>query len=197
MRTLILFILLFSVLSCTKKETPKEELKHYIISEKEREIKEKIKAGNFLPPPKGYYGEFQLVIDSSDNFYCYQREDQSYIWNCIIDENDTLPEFIDLQPKDLLKINSKQITDLINENIMSKPKNRQILVIASQKDTLNDLAFLKFLKKVKVPLYLIRKTTQEEDTVLQYKKNNNIYYSEAIKWDESKIKFQKFLPPAK
>lgn len=192
MKNLILFIVLFSVASCTKKEASKEELKPYIISEKEREIKAKTREGNFLPPPKGYYGEFQLVIDARDNFHCYQREDQSYVWNCVIDKNDTLPEFLNIQPKDLLHLNSKNITEIINENVMSKPKKRQILVIASQKDTIQNTSLINYLKTTKIPIYIIRRTTQEEDTVLHYKKENKYYFPEDIKWDKSRIKFRDY-----
>lgn len=197
MRNFFLFTLLFCVLSCTKNETPKENVKPYIISERERKIKEKTKKGNFLPPPKGYYGEFQIVIDTSNNFYCYQQEDQSYIWDCVIDKNDTLPQFLGIQPKDLLGLNSKNITDIIDENVLSKPKKRQILIIASQKDTIRNTTLLNYLKITKIPTYTIRRTTQEEDTVLHYKQNNAIYYSNEIKWDYTKMKPQVSFPPMK
>lgn len=45
--------------------------------------------------------------------------------------------------------------------------------------------------------YFIGETTQEEDTVLKYKKNNESYYFENIKWDKTKIKFPEYIKFAK
>ena len=105
-------------------------------------------------------------------------------------ENDTLPEFLDLQPKDLIKIPKEALKRFVDENVMNREKRRQILVIASQNDTIKDITSLKFLRNTRVPTYFIRRTTQEEDTVLQYKKTKIYYYSDSIKWDKTKIKFK-------
>lgn len=45
--------------------------------------------------------------------------------------------------------------------------------------------------------YYIGRTTQEEDTVLKYKKNNKYYNFENIKWDKTKIKFPEYIKFAK
>lgn len=46
---------------------------------------------------------------------------------------------------------------------------------------------------------IVRRTIQEEDTVLKYKRNDESYYSsDDIKWDKTKIKFPeevKFVKP--
>ena len=73
---------------------------------------------------------------------------------------------------------------------MNKEENRKILIVASQNDTIKNTSFFDFINKNKLRAYLIRKTTQEEDTVLKYKKNNESYYSGEIKWDKTKIKIQ-------
>ena len=44
----------------------------------------------------------------------------------------------------------------------------------------------------KLQTYHVRKTTQEEDTILKYKKNGEYYDFENIKWDETKIKLPKY-----
>ncbi|MFN7676451.1 hypothetical protein [Flavobacterium sp.] len=95
-----------------------------------------------------------------------------------------------MQPKDLIKIPIESLEKIVNENVMKKPNNRRILIIASEKDTIKVKGFLKFYYNLKVPTYFIRRTTQEEDTVLHYKRTDKYYYSNKIKWDKSKIKFR-------
>ena len=79
----------------------------------------------------------------------------------------------------------------LSENILSKEKRKQILVIGSQNDTIKNHYFLDFLKSNIIQTYYIRRTTQEEDTVLKYKTNGDDYYSDSIKWDRTKIKLPK------
>lgn len=68
------------------------------------------------------------------------------------------------------------------------------LIVASQKDTIKNTAILSFLNQNSLRYFGIRKTTQEEDTVLKYKKNNQYYNSESIKWDHERIVFP-FIKP--
>lgn len=105
-----------------------------------------------------------------------------------------MTHFLDLQPKDIIKIPQKTLNDFISENILTKEKRRQILIIVSQNDTIKNKYFLEFLKRGLIRTYHIRKTTQEEDTVLKYKKNNDFYYSNEIKWDKTKIKLARIKP---
>ncbi len=99
-------------------------------------------------------------------------------------EKVTLPHLLDLQPKDLIKIPKDCIEKIIEDNVMTKEKGKQILIVASQKDSIKDREFLKFLHHMKVPSYIIRRTTQEEDTVLHYKKTNQYYNSNDINWNK-------------
>lgn len=104
-------------------------------------------------------------------------------------ENDTLPHLLRLKPKDIVGIPQKNLTDFLSGNILSKEKNRQILIIASQNDTIKNTSFFDFLNNKSIGNYIIRRTTQEEDTVLKYKTNNeHYYYPDSIKWDKTRIK---------
>lgn len=142
-----------------------------------------------LPNSKGlYYGENQLIIDNKGNLLYYQREYIQILCN-YGNENDTLPQFVNLKTKDIIKIPQKSLDDFVSENIMTKEKRRQILIIASQSDTIINTYFLNFIKNTHLQAYHIRRTTQEEDTVLKYKRNNRYYDSDSIKWDKTKIKF--------
>lgn len=138
-------------------------------------------------PLKGFYGECNLIIDRNGDVLYFQNKKVGRICGTEM-ENNSLPRFINLQPKDLIKIPKDCIEKFIDENVMTKEKRRQILVVASQTDTINDQKILSFFYNLKVPRYVIRRTTQEEDTVLSYKKKNAFYYSDSIKWDKSIIK---------
>ncbi len=138
-----------------------------------------------LPPNKAFYGESQLIIDKNGDLFFYQKEyiqilcDYGFI-------DDSIPEFLGIKPKDIVKIPQNSLNDFLSENILTK--DRQILIIASQNDTIKNKSFLYFLEHNKIPTYLIRRTTQEEDTILFYKKNHKYYYSDEIKWDTTRIK---------
>ncbi|CAC9972831.1 hypothetical protein [Flavobacterium panici] len=196
-RILIGFILCILFLNCEKKKENKDiKSKDYIISYEDKKLQNYIDSlkknrSDFVAfPRKGFYGEHQLIIDKKGNLYFYQKE---YIMiTCSYgSENDTLPRFLGLEPKDIVRIPQKNLTDFLSENILTKEKNRQILIIASQKDTIKNTSFFEFLNKKNIGTYIIRRTTQEEDTVLKYKNNANkhiYYYPDSIKWDRTKIK---------
>ncbi|WP_264536065.1 hypothetical protein [Flavobacterium sp. N1736] len=192
-RIFIGFIICFFLLNCGKKEENVEiKNKPYIISYEDQKLQKYIDSSNktnrkiFLPF-KSFYGESHLIIDKKGDLYYYQQKYTGI--DCGTGrENDTLPHFLNLQPKDILKIPETILTDLLLENILNKAENRRILIIASQNDTIKNTSFFNFINKNKLRAYEIRRTTQEEDTVLKYKKNNESYYPDEIKWDRTKIK---------
>ena len=191
--TCFLIILTFSFFSnCSKKEEVANV--PYIISKEERNLKRMIEEEKILSPPKGYYGWTHIVIDEKGDFYFYQRP-YRFIWICI-DEEDPLPEFIDLTPNDLVKIPNHTIADFLKQNTAKRIKDKKGgFIIASQLDTLKTKAFFDLMhfihdyKKSQIALYLIRRTTQEEDVVLKYKKNDLDYDADSIQWDKSRIRF--------
>jgi hypothetical protein len=189
MKRVVVLILISLFFGCNKKEDS-EVQKPYIISQEDRKNSERDKKNNVPPPfiPNGISLENNIIIDKHSNIYYYQRNKRGVFCNYGM-ENDTIPKFIDLQPKDLLIIPKDCMAKFIDENVMTKEKRRQILIIASQTDTIKDQKISSFLYHIKVPTYIIRRTTQEEDTVLSYKKKNAFYYSDEIKWDKSKIRF--------
>lgn len=185
---LVLILVCFFLLNCAKKEEVKNEV--YIISEEDRKIKKMAEEGKILVPPSGFYGSSNIIIDKNGGLYFYQRENR-YIWHCIIEEN-PLPEFIDLQPKDLVKIPATAVADFLKENTAINIKEKRHLIIASQLDTLKSESFfniMHFLNDNKFPLYLFRRTTQEEDVVLKFKESDAFYNADSVEWDESRIRF--------
>ncbi|WP_291285862.1 hypothetical protein [Flavobacterium sp.] len=189
----------FFLLNCVKKEENIiEKKKPYIISYEDDKFEKYCDSinthtsGGFLPLRKSFYGVSQLIIDKKGNLYFYQKR---YLLNpCSYgSENDTLPHFLDLQPENIVKIPQASLNYFLSENILNKDKNRRILIVASQNDTIKNTSFFDFINKNQLHAYTIRRTTQEEDTVLKYKKNNTSYYSDDIKWDKTKITFPKHL----
>lgn len=193
-RIFIGFMTFLLFLNCAKKEEMSiEKNKPYIISSENRKFLQNLKKENIPLPLKGFYGENQLIIDKNGNLFFYQKE--YFRGGCgTIDKNDTLPHFLNLQPKDILKIPQASVNDFLSENILNKDTNRQILIVASQNDTIKNTSFFNFINKNKLRAYTIRRTTQEEDTVLKYKKNNKPYYYEDIKWDRDRIQLP-FIKP--
>lgn len=196
-RILIGFMICFLFLNCSKKENQEKDIP-YIISQNN---KEKVQGKDTIPPPPPipgylYYGTNTFIIDKNSNVYYSQRNEIGHIcgnW----ERNDTIPYFINLQPNDLIEIPANNISDLIKANY--KDNFRNITFIASKLDTLNSKIYFDLVNALKSSLkeddlYFIRRTTQEEDTVLKYKETNGYYNSEQIKWDKNRITFP-FIKP--
>lgn len=187
-RIFIGFMICFLLLNCDKK---KENIP-YIISQKSQQI---IRGKDTVPPPPPipgwlFYGTNTFIIDKDSKIYYFQREKIGRI--CGHKFDDTIPHFINLQPKDLIEIPNDMIANFVKLNY--KDDFRNITFIASKLDTLKTSNYFNLVNVVKSSLkendsYFIRRTTQEEDTVLKYKKNNSSYYSEEIKWDKNRITF--------
>ncbi|KUJ63332.1 hypothetical protein AR687_04055 [Flavobacteriaceae bacterium CRH] len=196
-RVIIGVLICLFLFNCTKKESPKENIP-YIISQNN---KERILNKEKIPPPPPipgwvFYGTNSFIIDNDSKIYYSQREEIGHIcgnW----ETSDTIPLFIDLQPKDLIEIPDNCIANFIKANYKSNFKN--ITFICSKTDTLQSESFFVLEKALKSQekygdYYNIRRTSQEEDTVLKYKKNNESYYSDKIKWDKNRITFP-FIKP--
>ena len=191
-RIFIGVLICFLLLNCTKKENP--ENIPYVISQNNKEI---IHGKDIVPPPPPpipgwlFYGTNSFIIDTDLKIYYSQREEIDHIcgnW----ERSDTIPHFIDLQPKDLIEIPDNCIANFIKANYKSNFKN--ITFICSKTDTLQSESFFALEKALKSQekygnYYNIRRTTQEEDTVLKYKKDNLYYNSEHIKWNNERIIF--------
>lgn len=192
-RIIICFMVCFFLLNCSKKEN-QEENKPYIISKENHAI---ILGKDTIPsplPPPGWlvYGTNTFIINSDSTAYYFQRKGIAAV--CGTPTADTIPYFTNLQPLDIIEISNKNIYDFIKLNYKDDFRNQTF--IASQSDTLKSKIFydlyksLNFFKRDR-DFVVIRRTTQEEDTVLKYIRNNSYYNSKEIKWDLKRIKFVK------
>ena len=141
------------------------------------------------PPPVDIYLPFNFIVDSSGKIFYYQQ-------HIIFGSNDVveeLPAFINLRPKDIVQIPTNNIEDFIKLNILSSNNSEKFVAIALSLDTIKSEP----LSKIRMMFddtsnhvkWLIRKMTQEEKIVLQYKEKNENYYPNDIKWDSTKIRF--------
>ncbi|WP_163408950.1 hypothetical protein [Flavobacterium ajazii] len=186
-RIIIGFIICFLLGNCAKK---KENIiiknKPYIIAYEDIKSSNYLKKKNIPLPPKGFYSESQLLIDKKGHFYYYQKE--HFRAGCgTKEESDTLPHFINLKPNDIIIIPEESLTNFLSQNILNKVINRRILIVASQNDTIKNTSFFNFINKNQLIAYQIRRTTQEEDTVLKYKLEDKYYSPQDIKWDQNRI----------
>jgi len=200
MKNVLVLIMVGLFFSCNKKEEIAKEdsvvQKPYIIS---KENKEKIRENDTIPPPPpipGWlvYGTNTFIINSDSTAYYFQNKGIGMI--CGTPTADTIPYFINLQPKDLIEISNKNIYDFIKLNY--KDDFRNATFIASQSDTLNSNFFFDLHKSLNFftrdrDFVIVRRTTQEEDTVLKYKKSNKYYDSNDVKWDKTRIKFPEYV----
>ena len=152
MKNILSLLLCFTFLYCNKKseqKTSNNSEKFYVISKEDKKRKKEIdsinnikKDGKIALPRKGFYSENHLIIDKYNFVYYYQRIYTPAFCSYGM-EKDTLPHLIDLAPKDLIKIPKDCIEKIINENLMTKEKEKQILIIISQNDTIKDRQFPK------------------------------------------------------
>ncbi|KAF2329682.1 hypothetical protein [Flavobacterium ginsenosidimutans] len=201
-RIFVGFMICFLFLNCSKKEN--QAIKQnfaYIISNENKEYLKELKIKKIPPPPPGFYGHNQILIDKDNNFYFYHIE--TIGWRCVQSPSDTIPDFINIEPNDIVQIPSYSLIDFIKQNVASRDERHTMLVFASQNDTIKNKDFKKTLDFLnspsasKIKYFTIRRSTQEEDTVLNYKKINKHYNSDYIKWDNTKIKFLEFDIPKK
>lgn len=214
MRITLITLLVLNFVSCKKEyKAPKKENAPYIISEQGDKFRRKEVSGPnndtivlVTRVPKYFYGTENFIIDKNSNLYYYQlvkkykTEDLVMICGTGLEEEykkDTISVFKNLNIEKMIQITANSIDEFIKTNLQKGEINA--VKIASQLDTLKSNTYYKLIEALEKnlsfkedrDLYLIYRTTQEEDTVLHYKKNKKYYNPDLIKWDLKRIKFSK------
>ena len=151
-------------------------------------------------PPREYYLPSNFIIDTGGHVYYYQQIIKSGL-NCRDQEWDLPPSFIDLQPKDIIEVPIQNIEDFIKLNIQYIDRSDRHFAIASVADTITSFGLSKifsvFKDKTNNINWTFRRTTQEENIVLNFKKSKERYYHAGrFKWDLKKtLKDPKMVPP--
>ena len=104
------------------------------------------------------------------------------------------PNYIGLQPEHLIALKSENFVDFIelNNDIFQLDTNSQsihIFYVASNRDTIINKAFYDFDKLItkherleNYIHYVVRRTTEEEDFVIYFKRHKKVYQPEKLEW---------------
>lgn len=159
------------------------------------------------PPGKEWYTNLIFLFDSTDRVYLYQtinkeNFDSARKYNSNI-ELTKYPNYIGLQPYHLISFTNENFINFIknNNDILeldtAEYSHNRLIYIASNKDTIKNKAYYELLDLIKSKSYLrkhrnivcfmIRKTTEEENKVIYYKRKNILYNPEEIKWSANFI----------
>jgi hypothetical protein len=142
------------------------------------------------PPIRVYYLTFNFLADSAGQiyYYPYRARLEKCCWE---DDADALPEFIGLQPKDMVHLPTESVEAFIRLNVLTVNTNDRWAAIASVKDTITSPGLTKmiasFSNKSNEVRWVFRKATQEEKVVLEYKQLNKNYNPDQVVWDRTTI----------
>jgi len=205
--SILSFLFLFTFIIGCKHEILKR--KYYIISHQDS-INNGLLNGTIVddttlppspPPSPQYYKWYQSIVfimDSTDIVYIYQTKEKK---KEVLPQNDTLvykydfPYYLGLRPEHLIAIESRSFLSFLklNNDIFkldtNSAKSSYIVMIASNEDTIRNEAFYELINHItrlkpreNYIHYLVRKTTEEENVVINFKRNNRDYFPERIKW---------------
>jgi hypothetical protein len=119
---------------------------------------------------------------------------QTYRWTCGtgLDEN-TSPEFLDLRPIDIVAVPLAGLKSFVQLNIFNHDKDERIVAISLLKDTIHSEELNNLMQLLKdtsnKTRWFLRKATQEETIVLEYKRRQARFFPEDIHWDSTKTRF--------
>lgn len=191
----ILILLLMSLFINCKKEIIEKEI--YIISAQDSIAKiKKLK----LPPPAHdpykWYSDVVFIFDSKNKVYIYQTEKEFHPDNNPdFSLNSKYPNFLNLKPEHLITFEGKDFINFIknNDDIFGLKPNEnkafRFCYIASETDTIKNETLYEFTKFILKPRsrisYALRRTTEEENIVLKYKRSLKEFIPEEIKWSNN------------
>jgi hypothetical protein len=162
------------------------------------------------PPPPGleWYSKLVFLFDSTDRVYFYQTTNKENFDANNKNENDYInikyPPYLCLNPHHLVSFTSDNFIDFIKTNNdifkLDTSENRKynsFIFIASNKDTIRNKAFYELIDLIKPKselkrhlrkvCFIVRKTTEEENKVIYYKRRNIKFNPEEIKWSTNFI----------
>lgn len=106
-----------------------------------------------------------------------------------LDQDPFPAPFINLYPKDIIHIPADDFETFFKSKVMDslKPEELMYIYIGSQKDSFQSAEVNQIFKKLegdeKNRRIICRRTTQQENIVLQYKKSGKPYNPDTIKWN--------------
>lgn len=176
--------LVFFTISCNDRlELKQNEKEAYIISKRDS-----IQNLSFKLEPN-YYARGNFILVDTNKVFFYK--DYSSLMMCIPPKDDR-PIFIDLHPRDIIQLPTSSIGEFIELNF-SREDVFNSIAIASYTDTIKspvlEKMFSAFAKK-RLPKFLVRRTTLEEEIVIYHKTHNLAYLPYEVEWDTTRINFE-------
>lgn len=175
-------LVLFTI-SCNDKLALKQNEKEaYIISKKDSIQNLSFKLEH------AYYATANFILADTNKVYFYK--DYSSAATCA-PPIDNRPIFINLDPRDIIQLPASSIGEFIELNFSREMYNS--IAVASYTDTIKSPILEKMLSafaKKRLPKYIIRRTTLEEEIVLYHKTHNLPYLSDEVEWDTTRINFE-------
>lgn len=153
------------------------------------------KDGNYIESSMrfNHYGNKNIIIDSTGNFFYYSKE-FSMAWNCVEEEKKPIspPNFINLKPLDIIALDEENIEDFVASNLINENSEMNIVVFASARDTFTSSTLNRVISELHKQqannmIYMIRRITEEEHIVLEYRKSGTDYNKNLVDWDTTKV----------
>ena len=188
---LVLIALIAGFTSCKDEKDLKKGAKEFVVIRRQDSILKEMQKTNqmpIIPQEMKWYSDLVFIMDSKDKVYVYQTEVVAL--SEIADFK--YPNYIGLRPEYLTTINSNDFVSFLknNNDIFAILRNKQgisnFFYIASESDTIKNQALYDLEdalgKERGRSSYFVRKTTEEENVVLKFKRNQHDFIPENIKW---------------
>jgi hypothetical protein len=182
-----------SLTNCKRENEVKPIRQEYIVISKEDSLSNAYDKKNkiprpFVPQELKWYTDLVVIMDSNDKVYVYQTERKSSNEEAKFDN----PNYIGLRPEYLTTVDSKDFVSFLKNNndiFGIFPNNENVInpfYIASETDTIKNVAISNLNKALSEEksqtIYLLRKTTEEENAVLKFKRNQRSFEPKKINW---------------
>ena len=186
-------LIICSFTNCKRENVAKPIREEFIVISKEDSLSKAYDQKNkipklFVPQELKWYTDLVVIMDSKNKVYLYQTERKSTSEKAKFD----YPNYIGLRPEYLITVDSKDFVSFLknNNDIFGIFPNKENVInpfyIVSETDTIKNKAILdlnKALSKEKSrTVYLLRKTTEEENVVLKFKKSQQNFEPENLNW---------------
>ena len=185
---LLSIALIVTFASCKKESIEK----NYVISNADSISEAWMKSAKvpppFIPHNLKWYSDVVFILDSS-KIYAYQTERIHKDEGNNVDYEYT--NYIGLNPEYLVTIEGENFVSFLENNndifgIFPNNSVQPVIYLASQTDTVKNIALNQLWKKLENnksrTYFIVRRTTEEENIVLSYKKKNKDFFPESIKW---------------
>lgn len=193
--SVFLALVIFSFTCCKKEKVTEVNVEAYTVIPKQDSISKEIQKTNQVPSPiipqeMKWYSDLVFIMDSKDKVFLYQTE--------VVASNEIAdfkcPNYIGLRPEYLTTIDSKDFVSFIKNNndifgiLRDERGISNFFYIASETDTIKNQALFDLNKALGKErgrsFYFLRKTTEEENVVLKFKRNQEDFIPENIKWSK-------------